>query len=636
MPDIFDEAAPSDVFDAAEGDVFDQAAHVRQQAVSSIESSTLPKSAAPTAPSSARLNLGPSPRSIPEGLQTEQEERRAGAPFVITPQDKVQSVPRPNQSLARPQAPDSSLNYAVPGNEVTGGVTGFFPSRTPRNGPGGQLPATPPLEAAKSTLGAIPPQSETELLPGAATELSAAQHLATPGERTRGASEAVQGIGEAVTPLMGPEVSEIGAAGGAALKNALRMGAGLGTGMGAQKAGEEISKALGASKDTQELVSQLSFWAPTILGMVGGNYEALPKDAAGRADAVFRNLVYKAGGTVPENATLEQATAAYKQAINNLHPDVSPATAQEAQILNAAWTAVKGRYKAGPPVAPPTRAELAEHLDRTHFESGDAARASYVAEQQAQEAPVAAKPKAPEAEVIPPSKPSPAAPEVAKPIVLEANQVEEVKPQATPRKVNPADNQGRHVQDTQIAHDAAAEANISVPDNLIIELNGREPDGKISFRAQETDASRFPEIVSVEPGGDLGQKFKEVQKANRDRQMSAVNAMRKKNGLPPIGEDESDAGGTKPEGSRPPADEPVAKPGPKGSGVVAKPGVEETAATPSKEQPAESQRLLKAARLNSQTAAAPQSNTPHPPTSSPLSASQPKTERKSNSRRRKK
>lgn len=80
-----------------------------------------------------------------------------------------------------------------------------------------------------------------------------------------------------------------------------------------------------------------------------GTYEPLPAEPTARAEQLFRNLVYKAGGEVPANPTVEEATKAYKQAISNLHPDVNPAHAEEAQALNDAWNHLKqsGRFSTG-------------------------------------------------------------------------------------------------------------------------------------------------------------------------------------------------------------------------------------------------------------------------------------------------
>src|SRR6202044_971041 len=82
-----------------------------------------------------------------------------------------------------------------------------------------------------------------------------------------------------------------------------------------------------------------------------GPYEALPSEPNARAESLFRNLVHKAGGTVPENATLEEANAAYRSAIANLHPDVNPEAAEDARNLNDAWTQLKasGRFSATGP-----------------------------------------------------------------------------------------------------------------------------------------------------------------------------------------------------------------------------------------------------------------------------------------------
>jgi hypothetical protein len=186
---------------------------------------------------------------------------------VDLPEEKPKTyLPEVNKAVASVPKPDSPLNYAVPGNDVTGAVTGFFPSKAPRNGPRGQLPATPPLEAAKAALEATPPQSETPLLPGAATAVTAGQHLATPGQRWQGATEAVQAAGEAATPFMGPAATEMAAA--PALVPALKFAAGLGVGIGGQPLAEKGAEKLGASPEQQKFWGELAFWAPQIAGLL--------------------------------------------------------------------------------------------------------------------------------------------------------------------------------------------------------------------------------------------------------------------------------------------------------------------------------------------------------------------------------
>jgi hypothetical protein len=186
---------------------------------------------------------------------------------VDLPEEKPKTyLPEVNKAVASVPKPDSPLNYAVPGNDVTGAVTGFFPSKAPRNGPRGQLPATPPLEAAKAALEATPPQSETPLLPGAATAVTAGEHLATPGQRWQGATEAVQAAGEAATPFMGPAATEMAAA--PALAPALKFAAGLGVGIGGQPLAEKGAEKLGASPEQQKFWGELAFWAPQIAGLL--------------------------------------------------------------------------------------------------------------------------------------------------------------------------------------------------------------------------------------------------------------------------------------------------------------------------------------------------------------------------------
>ena len=84
-------------------------------------------------------------------------------------------------------------------------------------------------------------------------------------------------------------------------------------------------------------------------------YEALPSEPIARAEALFRNLTYKAGQSLPPNPTIEQANVAYRAAMANLHPDVNPAHAQDAQMLNDAWNVYRqsGQFAGAPPPVPP-------------------------------------------------------------------------------------------------------------------------------------------------------------------------------------------------------------------------------------------------------------------------------------------
>ncbi|MGH9538005.1 MAG: hypothetical protein ACRD3H_08775 [Terriglobales bacterium] len=125
-------------------------------------------------------------------------------------------------------------------------------------------------------------------------------------------------------------------------------------------AGSQLAKygtqALGGGPEARRLAENVG-WLATPAGIGKGAYEALPEEPVARAEALFRSLTYKAGQTVPEHPTFEQAHAAFRGAMQNLHPDVNPDQAEYAQTLNDAWTTLKqsGRFNgAAPPMPPPT------------------------------------------------------------------------------------------------------------------------------------------------------------------------------------------------------------------------------------------------------------------------------------------
>lgn len=86
-----------------------------QQSSATIDSVTRPQSPVPAAPSSASLSLGVTPakpRSIAEGLTTEQQERRGGMPLVLAPGPPLSDRPENYHSL-----PTGSIIRGTPGTE---------------------------------------------------------------------------------------------------------------------------------------------------------------------------------------------------------------------------------------------------------------------------------------------------------------------------------------------------------------------------------------------------------------------------------------------------------------------------------------------------------------------------------------
>jgi hypothetical protein len=168
----------------------------------------------------------------------------------------IASIPKPAFLSGQPRPVD-----VLPGPfgfENQGGIAPVGPTHA--------VPQPSTLDYVKAALSFTPPQSETETVPGAATEISAAQHLATPGQRWQGAKEAVQGVGEVAAPLMGPAATEMAAA--PELVPALKFGAGLATGVGGQPLAEKFAEKAGAGPEQQKFWGELAFWAPQIAGLV--------------------------------------------------------------------------------------------------------------------------------------------------------------------------------------------------------------------------------------------------------------------------------------------------------------------------------------------------------------------------------
>jgi len=210
-----------------------------------METMTRPASGTTPSARSSRFDIGPAPasRSIAEGLQTEQEERRQGMPFAYHPTNYSLSNPeaehfgptgRPTQALAAPGAP------------------------TPR-----ALRPTPPspplrwqdvLGTGVSALTNIQPGAETgETDLGRQVE-TGTKELTTPGKRFTGALRTAEAGTEAMTPFMGP----------AALENPAAIARGLAEGEAASHVAGYVANKAGATPEQKELLESLSFWAPGV------------------------------------------------------------------------------------------------------------------------------------------------------------------------------------------------------------------------------------------------------------------------------------------------------------------------------------------------------------------------------------
>ena len=432
------------------------------QASAALESVGRPQSPAPAPPSSARLNVGPTPprRTVAEGLQTEQEERRAGMPLVLRPGEYgvtepprrpgITPVPRPTQTLATGAQAENPIPTFEGAERALGLSTYELRERSAQKraedeatrsmgqnyqtflesgrrmgtaiGEGAGILSTMPAQVTDQPpepnnpyYKRFPPGTKYASLPNPADAATREQfekeHPAVAGvSRATGGFAGQMAADPATYVFMGS--SEVMSP---VLDKIISTGFRIGLGVGAVRAARDLQKNWDnyTPEKRYEVATEaglsgaLAVGAKQVRNALRSPYEALPSEPTARAEQLFRNLVYKAGGIIPEDPTFEQANAAFRAAMNNLHPDVNPAAAEDARNLNAAWTTLKrgGRFQQGPPVPTPTRRELAEHLDRTHFESGPAAEQSYLAEKQAQaSAALPAKSAAPEPVAAPTGK----------------------------------------------------------------------------------------------------------------------------------------------------------------------------------------------------------------------------------------
>jgi GGDEF domain-containing protein len=381
-----------------------------------LESVTRPQSPAPTPPSSGRLSIGPphARRSVAEGLETEQEERRAGMPLVLRPANYglesprpagITPVPRPTSRVSVPVAP--TIDTSQPANAP------FTPEEMGER--------TRQKQADEAATRSIPQNYQTVLETGRRAGTIAGENAAAwatpspkPGgyglitDQNRGEFEtahpAVAGVSRAAGGFAGQMTADpvtylfAGSSELASpiLDRIISTGFRLGLGVGAVRAARDLQKNWNSYTPAQRyevateagLSGALAVGAKQIREHLGSPYEALPKEPTARAESLFRNLVYKAGGTVPENPTLQEAAAVFRAAMNNLHPDVNPATAEDATNLSAAWSTLKtsGRFGLAPPTPKPTRLELAEYLDRAGH-NPDVAGALYESDHAAKIAP---------------------------------------------------------------------------------------------------------------------------------------------------------------------------------------------------------------------------------------------------------
>jgi broad specificity phosphatase PhoE len=269
------------------------------------------------------------------------------------------------------EIPPPPKGFALDADQSSGPVT--LNQRRPSWS--GSLPAAPPptpslwKRAAGTVAGAVTgdlgyesgtPVAETP----AVKTTTGLENVTTPGKRTLGALQLANVAAEGATPLVGPAALEAGAGieaaptvGKAVLAAAKSpMVRGLAEGAAAGKATELGTKALGASPEVQQEATSLAQIAPMVAhAAMSSPYEGLPPEGIPRAEALFRNLVYRAGQTLPEEPTLEQANAAYRAAMSNLHPDVNASHIEDARNLNDAWGVLKqsGRFSPTPPPAPP-------------------------------------------------------------------------------------------------------------------------------------------------------------------------------------------------------------------------------------------------------------------------------------------
>jgi tetratricopeptide (TPR) repeat protein len=333
----------------------------------------------------------PAPRSTAEGLVTEQQERRGGMPLQIQPAsgslenphpEQVAAVPRPNATLAQPPVVPPALTQEI---------QSFSPN----------APFTPQEEADRHRQKQTDEAADSSMLANYSKTVEAGRRIGshtgeqlaafgTPIEKGYGEltdenrasfekeHPAAAGISKAAGGFIGGMAADpvtyvfMGSSELAhpMLDRIISTGFRLGLGVHAINAARDLQKNWNDYSPEKRyevatdagLSGLLAAGAHQMREFLKGPYEALPSEPNARAESLFRNLVHKAGGTVPENATLEEANAAYRSAIANLHPDVNPEAAEDARNLNDAWTQLKaaGRFSAAGPA--PAQANVPQLL----------------------------------------------------------------------------------------------------------------------------------------------------------------------------------------------------------------------------------------------------------------------------------
>ena len=240
---------------------------------------------------------------------------------------------RPSWSGTMPQPRPGPLDALTAAHR--GGTVQAY-TEEPTTGP--LNPLVGAVTAAKGakevmTSGAVPPPAAHG--PAAALPTDEQRRQAM-----KGTSDILSGTMSATAPFVLPGAMETPAA---ALRTGIGIAAGTATG---EAAGYGAEKA-GLSPEAQELAKTAGFFIPSAVGVgMGRAYEATPN---GPKD-VFHSLVHNYSGQVlPEEPTLEQANAAYRAAMNNLHPDVNASHIEDAKNLNQAWSLYKQTLAPTPP-----------------------------------------------------------------------------------------------------------------------------------------------------------------------------------------------------------------------------------------------------------------------------------------------
>jgi GGDEF domain-containing protein/2'-5' RNA ligase len=256
--------------------------------------------------------------------------------------------------------------------DVAAAYPGTQPTKVPKNWTGKPVPA-PKIGLPEVVGGATELLAPGTLMPGrmdvspAETVTGGVRKLQTPGQRVTGGLQTAAGLAEAAGPLAGPMAVE---------SPGTFVRAGL-EGYAAGKAGAYGARKLGATPEQQGYVEDIGQMAPIL------------------AHAALRPEV--GVETTPEGTKVAGTVMGGRAGAGVAVTPEAVTVRGKVGPLEGSKTFARGPKAAAaiePPtiegqVATPTRAEIAEHLDRTDFHSPEAAQASYIAEKQAQ---VAAEP----------------------------------------------------------------------------------------------------------------------------------------------------------------------------------------------------------------------------------------------------